>query len=141
MMKQTTHRSHCPISCMLDMLGDKWTLLVLRDMVFEEKSSYGEFMSSDEHIASNILADRLSLLEKDGWVTKKRAPENKSKFVYTPTEKVILLLPLLAEFILAGSACFDFIATRPASLLQELQHNKTGTLKKYARAIRRRIEE
>ncbi|GAA0559140.1 winged helix-turn-helix transcriptional regulator [Chitinophaga japonensis] len=140
-MKQITHRSNCTISCTLDILGDKWTLLVLRDMIFEERSSYREFMSSEEGIASNILADRLALLEREGLVTKKVSAANKSKFIYTLTEKAIPILPLMAELVLFGATYFDFTSTRPPELLEQLRKSKAATLKKYADRIRRRIKE
>ena len=62
-MKQIIPRSSCPVSYSLDILGDKWTLLILRDMFFKDKSTYGEFLQSEEKIATNILADRLAILE------------------------------------------------------------------------------
>ena len=65
-MKHLTPRSACPISFSLDVLGDKWALLIVRDMVFEGKSTYGEFLQSAEKIATNILADRLATLESQG---------------------------------------------------------------------------
>jgi len=90
-------RSSCPISCALDILGDKWTLLILRDMIFHKKSTYTEFLNSGEKIATNILADRLAILEKVGIITKQPHPEKKSKYLYKLTQKGIDLLPVLVE--------------------------------------------
>jgi hypothetical protein len=62
-------RSHCPINFVLETFGDKWTLLVIRDLMFHGKRHYGEFLASDEGISTNILADRLQRLERDGVIS------------------------------------------------------------------------
>ncbi len=69
-MKPVTTRSPCPISYSLDLFGDKWTLLILRDIILDGKSSFSEFMSSKEKIASNILVDRLQILHTQGFLSK-----------------------------------------------------------------------
>jgi DNA-binding HxlR family transcriptional regulator len=102
-MKEIKPRSGCPVSYTLDFLGDKWSLLILRDLMFKEKSTYGEFLNSDEKIATNILADRLSTLETYGFITKRVAPDKKSKFAYGLTEKGIGLVPVIVEIALWGS--------------------------------------
>ena len=96
-MKTVTMRSDCPISCTLDMLGDKWSLLILRDLLFFERNSFGEFLLSDEKIARNILSDRLEDLLAKGFLVKEVSPINKSKFLYYPTEKAVDLVPLLLQ--------------------------------------------
>jgi DNA-binding HxlR family transcriptional regulator len=70
-MKKTESRSGCSISSALDILGDKWSLLIIRDVMFFGKNTYGDFANSDEKIATNILADRLFMLESAGILTKK----------------------------------------------------------------------
>lgn len=102
-MKEIKQRSDCPLSYTLDFFGDKWSLLIIRDMMLEEKSTYGDFLNSKEKIATNILADRLSMLEQNGFVTKQVAEDKKSKFVYTLTEKGIDLVPVVMEIGLWGS--------------------------------------
>jgi DNA-binding HxlR family transcriptional regulator len=91
------HRSYCPINLSLEIFGDKWTLLVLRDMMFGGKRHFREFLQSDELIASNILADRLKLLVEHGILTKADDPTHKQKAVYSLTEKGIALFPVLAQ--------------------------------------------
>ena len=78
-MKEIQHRSNCPIAYSLDYLGDKWVLLILRDLIFTNKSSYGDFLNSDEKIATNILADRLKLLEANGFIRSTVSPEKKKQ--------------------------------------------------------------
>lgn len=80
-------RSDCPISCVLDLLGDKWTLLILRDALYKGYTTYGEFQSSEEKIATNILAARLKKMMQHGLFEKVRDPENKLKIHYMLTEK------------------------------------------------------
>lgn len=96
-MKKTVMRSDCPISCTLDILGDKWSLLVMRDLLFFEKTSFGEFLLSNEKIARNILSDRLEALLDQGFIVKEVSPVNKSKFLYYPTQKGVDLVPLLFQ--------------------------------------------
>jgi DNA-binding HxlR family transcriptional regulator len=86
-MKELKQRSTCPTSTSLDVLGDMWTLLVLRGMVFAGKSTYGQFPQSAEKMATSILADRLAGLEAQGIVSKAVAADKKSKFNYRLTEK------------------------------------------------------
>jgi DNA-binding HxlR family transcriptional regulator len=100
-MKAITQRSVCPVSCSLEVLGDKWTLLIVRDLL-KGKSAYGDFLQSDEKIATNILADRLACLEYNGLVTKTIAPDKKSKFLYQLTEKGLELKPVLNELFKWG---------------------------------------
>lgn len=96
-MKKPMMRSDCPISCTLDLLGDKWSLLIMRDLLFFGKNSFGAFLQSDERIARNILGDRLDELVKKGFVVKEVSPDNKSKFLYYPTEKAVDLVPVLLQ--------------------------------------------
>src|SRR5262245_17243156 len=91
------HRSLCPINLGLEVFGDKWTLLIVRDLMFAGKRHFREFLQSEEGIASNILADRLSMLVEQGIVTKRGDPSHKQKAVYSLTEKGIALLPILAQ--------------------------------------------
>lgn len=138
-MKQVKTRSVCPISNVLDLFGDKWTLLILRDMIFEGKSSYGECTASDEKIATNILADRFELLESQGLVTKKVSPVHRSKFIYTLTEKAIDLIPVIAEMVLWGSKHFEGTSTKPENLLAQLKKDKAGTIKTYTARLKKQL--
>ena len=87
MPKELNKRSNCPIACALDIVGDKWTLLVLRDMVFFNKSRFEEFLESSERISTNILTDRLHKLESDGLIVKEPYSSHRYRMSYTPTEK------------------------------------------------------
>ena len=94
-------RSCCPITTVLDTLGDKWTLLVIRDLVLG-KRRYQEFMSSPERIASNILADRLTKLEAAGLVTRRAYQQKPARYEYLLTKKGKELRPVLEAIIVWG---------------------------------------
>jgi DNA-binding HxlR family transcriptional regulator len=99
-MKQIKRKSDCPINFALEIFGDKWTFLIVRDLMFKGKHFYGEFLLSEEKIATNILADRLSLLESNGIVSKSSDPSHKQKIMYRLTQKGIDLVPVLVEVIM-----------------------------------------
>ena len=90
-------RSYCPVNLSLEIFGDTWTLLVLRDMMFSGKRHFRELLQSDERIASNILADRLARLVDHGMLTKSDDPTHKQKALYSLTEKSIALLPVIVQ--------------------------------------------
>ena len=136
--KEILQRSDCPISYTLDFFGDKWTLLILRDMMFDGKTSYGEFLLSKEKIATNILADRLGALESNGFVSKTVSPENKSKLVYTLTEKGIALLPVILEMTIWGSKFSP--AGGNKELLKVLKSDKEKTIKDFTKLLKKRIQ-
>src|SRR5882762_3168626 len=113
----TERRSDCPISSALDIFGDRWSLLVIRDLLFKGKVRYGEFLDSEEHVSTNILADRLRTLQAHGLIDKQVDPDHGSKFIYSLTQKGRDLAPMLVEMILwsaehdpTTAASEDFVA-------------------------------
>ena len=97
--KKIIFRSDCPISTALDIFGDKWSLLIIREVMFKGKNTYGDFLKGGENIATNILADRLALLESAGILYKAPHPDSKAKILYRLTPKGIDLAPVLVEII------------------------------------------
>ena len=97
-------RSGCPIASSLDIIGDKWTLLIIRDMLVEHKKTFKEISDSYEKIAPSILSARLKLLATYKLITKRKFPENKKENIYLLTEKGIHLAPLIIEFSLWGNS-------------------------------------
>ncbi|MEV6767327.1 helix-turn-helix domain-containing protein [Nocardia sp. NPDC051030] len=93
-------RSDCPFNYMTEILGDKWSLLIIRDMILAGKSTYGEFAASEEGISTNILASRLRHLEDVGLISRSLDPTNHSKYVYGPTERSVDLVPMLVDIML-----------------------------------------
>jgi DNA-binding HxlR family transcriptional regulator len=92
-------RSICPIANILDILGDRWTLLVVRDLLFLGKRRFGELLASPESIPTNILTDRLRRLEESGIVVKVPYQTRPQRFEYHPTAKGTDLLPILKAMI------------------------------------------
>ena len=88
-------RSGCPLNASLEMLGDRWSLLIIRDLMLRSYHTYKELLSSDEGIATNILAERLQRLEAAGIISTSRDAEDRRKVVYRLTEKGIDLAPIL----------------------------------------------
>lgn len=95
----SARRSPCPIAFALDLFGDRWTLLVIRDIATYGRRRFSEFEAAGEGIATNILADRLKLLVAEGVLKKQRDPEHGSRRLYSLTEKGVDLLPILLEMI------------------------------------------
>jgi len=120
-MRKINKRSDCRISFALDIFGDKWTLLILRDLMLRGKSYYGDFLESEENIATNILSDRLQVLEHTGIVQKSRDPQNKTKYKYRLTRKGLDLLPILVEIMLWSSKYAPKINAKQYPLKKQLE--------------------
>lgn len=127
-MADIKKRSDCPISNSLDIWGDKWSLLIVRDLMFSHQCTYGDFLKSDEKIATNILASRLQMLEVNGVITKQDHPDSKAKVLYKLTQKGIDLLPLMIEINLWADKYFTLPAERKA-IVTEVKKDKDAFLK------------
>ena len=119
----------------MDIFGDKWTMLIMRDLLLYGKDSFSEFLCSDEKIATNILTDRLNVLLQEGFVTKHTAPTNKSKFLYRPTEKAIEIIPILSEITLWAEKYNPDGA--PTDIVEPLKKNRAKAL----RDLKKKVEE
>ena len=97
-------RSSWPISSALDIVGDKWSLLIIRDMLIKHKKTFKEISNSDEKIAPSILSARLKLLESYKLIFKTKMPDNKKENIYLLTEKGLRLTPIIIEFSLWGNS-------------------------------------
>ena len=93
----TFFRCNCPVTSALDIVGDKWTLVVIKLMLLEQKKTFKEFSESDESIAPSILSNRLKTLEKTGFIIKKKLPDNQKTNHYLLTEKGLSLTPVVVE--------------------------------------------
>ncbi|MER3318041.1 MAG: helix-turn-helix domain-containing protein [Allomuricauda sp.] len=111
-------RSHCPINFALEHFGDKWSLLIIRDLMFKNKRYYNEFFSADEKISTSVLGDRLKSLEKSGIITKSVDHVKKSRIKYSLTEMGKSLIPTMIEMIL-WSAKFDRDTGTPDEFIQK----------------------
>ena len=130
-------RSDCPISCSLDVFGDKWSLLIIRDIMLREKVSYSEFLNSEEKIASNILVNRLNILEAEKIVVKEVSARNKSKFVYSLTQKGADLLPIVIEIMDWGA---KYNANSPRRELgKKIQKDKAAVVKELSKELKKKV--
>ncbi|HET8936317.1 MAG TPA: helix-turn-helix domain-containing protein [Polyangiales bacterium] len=112
-------RSGCPINLTLEALGDRWSLIVIRDMMFGNRRHFRELLAgSEERIASNILADRLTRLEEAGLVSRREDPTHKQKVIYSLTAASIELVPLLA--VMGGWGLRHTRASKELSVRAEL---------------------
>ncbi|MCU7844238.1 MAG: helix-turn-helix transcriptional regulator [Candidatus Thiodiazotropha sp. (ex Monitilora ramsayi)] len=120
-------RSDCPISNVLDFVGDKWSLLILRDLVFFNKHSYSEFLNSPEKMATNILSSRLERLENDGLIAKKVDVEDKRKNVYTLTQLGRDMLPIMLEMMIWSSK-HDPNTNAPEQLIKRAKNDRENLI-------------
>jgi len=128
--------SGCPISFALDHIGDRWSLLILRDILFADKQHYDEFAASPEGISTNILANRLKQLESSGMITRRQDEDNRRRFIYSPTEKALDLLPMIIEMIQWG-ARHDSESAAPPEVTAGILKDAKG----FARAVRAKFPE
>jgi len=129
--------SGCPIDYALDIFGDRWTLLVIRDLVFGGKRHFREFIESPEGIASNILASRLKKLEQRGVISRRADPENRKQVVYELTEKGVDLIPVLLEIVRWGGT-HDPDTAAPAAFVARVERDRAGLIRDVTEALRHR---
>ena len=129
-------RSSCPVSVALDLLGDRWTLLVVRDLLLFGKASFGEFLASGEGIATNILAERLKRLEHAGLVVRETQGRG-IRACYAPTAKGIDLVPTLLELI-SWSGRHEKTAA-PQAFLRRLRTERTAVEREIREQLRSRV--
>jgi DNA-binding HxlR family transcriptional regulator len=127
-------RSECPLNASVEMLGDRWSLLIIRDMMLRGFRTYKEFMENYEGIATNILADRLRKLMAYKIITAEADPSDGRKLIYSLTEKGIDLAPVLTEMVLWAATHED---TGNQALVKQMQADK----KKFLEDVRKRLME
>src|SRR5688572_2731047 len=131
-------RSDCPISCSLDVIGDKWSLLIIRDVMLRGKMSYSEFLNSEEGIASNILVNRLTILEEEEILVREVAPANKSKYIYSLTQKGADLMPIIIELMDWG-AKYNKNCPRK-ELGQKIKKDKAAVVRELREALKQKVK-
>ncbi len=130
-------RSHCAVNYGVEIFGDRWSLLIIRDIVFAGKKTYGEFLKSEEGIATNVLASRMAFLEEQGILSKSPSPDDRRKDVYTLTEKGLDLIPIALSIVL-WSAKHDSksYARRSKKFLARLSRNPVLTSEEVKTLVR-----
>lgn len=134
-MAASKKRSKCPISTSLEIWGDKWSLLIIRDLMFKKQCTYGDFLKSEEKIATNILASRLLVLEENDLIVKLEHPESKAKVLYQLTEKGIELFPVILEISLWAEKYYEIPEERKI-ILEKAKQNKTDFIEKSVKKMR-----
>jgi len=124
-MKQENKKREtgCPIAFGLDTFGDRWSLLIIREIMLRGKRTYSEFLEADEGIATNILIARLKHLEAEGIVSKSRDPDNRRAFIYELTKKGRDLAPILIEIII-WSGLHDHRPYALRNVLKEIKEDR-----------------
>jgi DNA-binding HxlR family transcriptional regulator len=131
-------RSHCPVNFALEAIGDRWALLILRDIVFRGKRTYGEFLKSEEGFATNILAARLEHLLAEGILRREKDEADGRKDIYSLTEKGLDLVPVIFEMML-WSAKYDdrSEAKRIIRLIELIRKDNRGISRKVMEQVKR----
>lgn len=125
-------RSGCPISIALELLGDAWSLLIVRDLMFKDRRTYNDFLSGGEGIASNILANRLRQLEAANIIEKRRDPGDARRFIYRLSPKGIDLAPVLVELVIWSARHEQTDA--PPAVVRSMRNDKAA----FVAEVRRR---
>ena len=132
-IRKEAFRSHCAVNYGVELFGDRWSLLIIRDIVFTGKKTYGQFLKSEEGIATNVLASRLAFLEEQGILSKEPNPDDRRKDFYRLTDKGIDLIPILLNIVLwsakhdsqsyvrPGSKLFERLTESPAQVIEEVR--------------------
>jgi DNA-binding HxlR family transcriptional regulator len=128
-------KSHCPVNYALEHFGDKWSLLIIRDLMFKGKRHYNEFFESEEKVSTSVLGDRLKSLQKEGIISKNEDDVKKSRIRYSLTEKGIALLPMMIEMIL-WSGYFDGKTAAGKDFLKQAKNNKIELLFEFNKKLR-----
>lgn len=129
---KTDRRSACPISFSLDLFGDKWTLLVIRDLMFFGKRRYSELLKSSESIATNILAERLARLEAGGIIKRSPDPGRRGRHLYTLTDKGLDLIPVMLE-LAAWGATYDPKTGAPKAFVRRIKTERDALIQEMRR--------
>lgn len=124
-------RCNCPITSALDILGDKWTLVIIKQMLLERKKTFKDFSESDEAIASNILSSRLKMMEEYKIISKEKLPDNKKTNIYLLTEKGLGLTPTIVELTLwSDSNIREYHSSiKTDSRIEMVKNNKEESIK------------
>ena len=129
---ENNFRSDCPVSSALDLFGDKWSLLLIRDLVYFGERTFKDFSEAAEGISSARLSDRLTRLETLGLLTKSDHPTNKKVYLYNLTNKGKDLFPIIAEYIRwSNKYLYHHISNQAKQFAQMLEHDREGTLQQF----------
>jgi DNA-binding HxlR family transcriptional regulator len=129
-------RSHCPVNYALEHIGDKWSLLIIRDLMFKDKRHYNEFLEGGEKVSTSVLGTRLRQLEEVGLITKGEDDVKKSRIKYSLTQKGIDMLPFMVDLI-SWSGVYDNDTEAGKEFLDQARDNRDALLA----SIRKKLEQ
>lgn len=138
--ERSDRRPVCPVTFALEIFGDRWTLLVLRDLLLEGRTRFSDFVAANPGLATNILTDRLKRLEGRGLLQKVSDPSDARRYVYLPTDDAVALIPMLVEMIAwsgkqapgtVPAAFLKRIETEREALIVELQKQATNRIRQH----------
>ncbi len=135
-MKRTDRKSDCAINFFLEVFGDPWSLLIVRDIVYFGKRTFGEFLASDERIGTSVLAHQLANLENQGVLTRHTDPTDGRKEVYELTERGLDLIPVLVDLAEWGAA-HDPRSGANRRWMTVVRHNRDAVIKLMRITVRR----
>ena len=136
--QEKNRRSDCPIANSLEILGDRWTLLIIRDLMFRGMREFGELMAAGEGIATNILAERLERLRASGLINKYPHPKDRKKYQYRLTAAGIELAPVLIDLTLWGirNAPGTYV---PPDILRAMKNDREGLIRMIRQKLHKKL--
>ena len=137
---ETKRRSDCPVSSSLDVWGDRWSLLIVRDLLEKQQCTYGDFLKAGEKIATNILATRLQMLEENGIISKSEHPDSKAKVLYRLTKKGIDLLPIIVEIGFWADKYYEIDKTKKM-VLKKIKKEKETFVKNTIQQLKKELDK
>lgn len=138
-MPHKLRRSACPITYTIDIIGDRWAMLIVRDIILTEKFYFGDFANSEEGIATNVLANRLKRLEDQGIISKEQDKIKLSKYIYRLTDMGLDLLPIMIEMILFAGKHDKQPSAALKNFLAKIKNNKNEFIKNLRKQQKRRL--
>jgi len=135
-------RCNCPITSAIDLMGDKWSLVVVKNMLLYDLKTFKELLEANENIATNILSSRLKSLEQNGFITKTKPANNKKTNIYLLTEKGLSLIPIIVELAIWGDANIQITASQEAQngQIDAINNDKESFIKNLKNSYREKHE-
>lgn len=135
---ESKNRPACPVTFAMEIFGDRWTLLVLRDVILRGRHCYKDLLTANPGLATNVLADRLKRLERRGLLSKKQDSSDARQYVYKPTETAVALIPMLVEMIVWGAG--QGASGVPESFLERFEADRDALIAELKRQARGQIQ-
>lgn len=135
-------RCNCPITSAIDLMGDKWSLVVVKNMLLYDLKTFKELSEASENIATNILSSRLKSLEQNGFITKTKPANNKKTNIYLLTEKGLSLIPIIVELAIWGDANIQITASQESQngQIDAINNDKESFIKNLKKSYREKHE-